>query len=184
MMTQIDDRSSRFQSFVPVAAAKHRRHKTSAIRTSRHCVECRVDETVPSMARDCLMTRVFAPLTQFSEAAKVQRVRVLLRPGNLGSGCENIACSVTVALDGSDSYRIRTTGPHVHAAINRAVERIRRDAPTRVMDRIGARCRPGLEANKKFQKQLSPPPSNLLSNVRGVGSVLWTDIHLLNKKLK
>jgi hypothetical protein len=94
------------------------------------------DCTISRQARTYAEYRVFAALTQFSEAEKVQRVRVLLRPVKLASGCGNIACSVTVALDGSDSFRIRTTGPHAYAAINRAVERIPTNAPPGVMDRI------------------------------------------------
>ena len=49
--------------------------------------------TISQQARTYAEFRVFAALTQFSEADKVQHVRVLLRPVKLGSGCENIACS-------------------------------------------------------------------------------------------
>ena len=66
------------------------------------------DGTISQQARTYAEYRVFAALTQFSDADKVQRVRVLLRPVKLGSGCEGIACTVTVALEGSDSFRIRT----------------------------------------------------------------------------
>jgi nucleotide-binding universal stress UspA family protein len=83
------------------------------------------DGTISQQARTYAEYRVFAALTQFWEADKVQRVRVLLRPVRLGSGCESIACTVTVAPAGSDSFRIRTTGPHAYAAINRAVDRIK-----------------------------------------------------------
>ena len=76
--------------------------------------------------------RVFAALTQFADAEKRRRARVVLRPVNRGRGCDSIACTVTVALEGADSFRIRTTGPHAYAAINRAVERIN---PRRRQDR-------------------------------------------------
>jgi len=94
------------------------------------------ENTISQQARTYAEYRVFAALTQFSEADKVRRVRVLLRPVKLGSGCDGIACTVTVALEGADSFRIRTTGPHAYAAINRAVERIRTNAATGTMDRI------------------------------------------------
>jgi ribosome-associated translation inhibitor RaiA len=84
--------------------------------------------TISHQARTYAEYRVFAALTQFSEADQVQHVRVLLRPVKLRNGCEAIACTVTVALEGSDSFRIRTIGPHAYAAINRAVERIRTNA--------------------------------------------------------
>ena len=93
--------------------------------------------TVSQQARMYAEYRVFAALTQFMEADKVQRVRVLLRAVKPRSHCESIACSVTVALEGSDSFRIRTTGPHAYAAINRAVERIRTNAAAPgVVDRV------------------------------------------------
>ena len=79
------------------------------------------DETISQQARTYAEYRVFAALTPFSD--KVGRVRVLLRRVKLGSGCEGIACTVTAAL-GSDAFRIRTTGSHAYAAINRAVERL------------------------------------------------------------
>jgi ribosome-associated translation inhibitor RaiA len=92
--------------------------------------------TISQQARTYAEYRVFAALTQFSEVDKVRRVRILLRPVKPGSGGESIACTVTVALEGSDSLRIRTTGSHAYAAINRAVERIRTNAPTGMVDRV------------------------------------------------
>ena len=92
--------------------------------------------TISQQARTYAEYRVFAALTQFSEADKVRRVRVLLRPVKLGSGCEGIACTVTVTLEGTDTFRTRTTGTHAYAAINRAVERIRTNATPAFVDRV------------------------------------------------
>jgi ribosome-associated translation inhibitor RaiA len=94
--------------------------------------------TISQQARTYAEYRVFAALTQFTDAGKVQRVRVLLRHVKPRNECESIACTVTVALEGSDSFRIRTIGPHAYAAINRAVERIRTNAaaPPAVVDRV------------------------------------------------
>jgi hypothetical protein len=92
--------------------------------------------TISRQARTYAEYRVFAALTQSSQADAVQRVRILLRSVKLESGCEEIACTVTVALEGSDSYRIRTTGPHPYAAINRAVERIRANSTAAMGDRL------------------------------------------------
>jgi ribosome-associated translation inhibitor RaiA len=91
------------------------------------------DDTISRQARTYAEYRVFAALTQFSD--KVRGVRVLLRRVKLGSGCEGIACTVTVVL-GSDSFRIRTTGPHAYAAINRAVERIRTNPAAGMVERV------------------------------------------------
>lgn len=92
--------------------------------------------TISQQARTYAEYRVFAALTQFSDVDKVRRVRVWLRPANLGRGCEGVACTVTVAVEGSDSLRIRTTGSHAYAAINRAVERIRTGAPAAAAERV------------------------------------------------
>ena len=83
------------------------------------------EATISQQARTYAEYRVFAALMQRSEADEVASVRVLLRPVTLASGGERIACTVMITLEGSVSFRIRSTGPHVYAAINRAVERIR-----------------------------------------------------------
>ena len=92
--------------------------------------------TISQQARTYAEYRVFAALTQFSEADRVQRVRVLLRQVKLGSGCDAIVCTVTVKLAGSGTCRIRTTGSHAYAAINRAVERIRTNAASGMAERV------------------------------------------------
>lgn len=91
------------------------------------------DDTISQQARTYAEYRVFAALTQFSD--KVRRVRVLLRPVKLGRGCEGVACTVTVSLE-SESFRIRTTGPHAYAAINRAVECIRANPATGMVEHV------------------------------------------------
>lgn len=92
--------------------------------------------TISQQARTYAEYRVFAALTQFSEAHKIQRVRVLLRQVKLGNGCEGIVCTVTVKLVGSATCRIRTTGSHAYAAINRAVERFRTNATSMMVERV------------------------------------------------
>lgn len=90
-------------------------------------------DTISQQARTYAEYRVFAALTRVADAERVQKARVVLRPVDRGRGCDSIACSVTVALQGADSIRIRATGPHAYAAINRAVERIRSTAATGVV---------------------------------------------------
>lgn len=82
-------------------------------------------DTISQQARTYAEYRVFAALTRVADAETVQRARVVLRPVVRSRGCDSIACTVTVAVEGADSIRIRTTGPHAYAAINRAVERLR-----------------------------------------------------------
>ena len=87
-------------------------------------------DTISQQARTYAEYRVFAALTRVAEAERIRRVRVVLRPVDRARGCDSIACSVTVALEGAESLRIRASGPHAYAAINRAVERIRTTATT------------------------------------------------------
>ena len=87
-------------------------------------------DTISQQARTYAEYRVFAALTQVADAERIRRARVVLRPVERGGGCDSIACTVTVSLEGADSVRIRATGPHAYAAINRAVERIRTTAAT------------------------------------------------------
>ena len=89
--------------------------------------------TISQQARTYAEYRVFAALTQVADAERARRARVVVRLLDRGRGCDSIACSVTVALAGADSIRIRATGPHAYAAINRAVERIRTTAATELV---------------------------------------------------
>ena len=91
------------------------------------------EDPISHQARTYAEYRVFAALTQFAGDKNVRRARVVLRPVTLERG---IACTVTVAFEGSDSLRIRTTGPHAYAAIDRAVVRMRVTSQTGMLDRI------------------------------------------------
>lgn len=95
-------------------------------------IEVIAEDAVNPQARTYAEYRVFAALTQFADADKVRNVRVTLRKMSADRDCGDVACTVTVALEGSDSLRIRTLGPHAYAAINRAVERIRSSVPAGV----------------------------------------------------
>jgi ribosome-associated translation inhibitor RaiA len=89
-------------------------------------------DTISQQARTYAEYRVFAALTRFA-AEKVRRARVVLRPVDRRRGFDGITCTVTVALEGAESIRIRATAPHAYAAINRAVERIRTTAATELV---------------------------------------------------
>jgi hypothetical protein len=93
-------------------------------------------DTISQQARTYAEYRVFSALTQSAKAEKVRRARVVLGPVNLVRGCEGIACTLTVALEASAPLRIRATGPHTYAAINRAVELVRATTAAAVSDPI------------------------------------------------
>jgi ribosome-associated translation inhibitor RaiA len=94
-------------------------------------------DTISQQARTYAEFRVFAALTRIADAERVRRARVVLRPVESGSGCDSFACSVTLSVEGADPIRVRATGPHAYAAINRAVDRLRATAaPELVADPI------------------------------------------------
>jgi ribosome-associated translation inhibitor RaiA len=55
-----------------------------------------------------------------------------------GETCDKVACAVTVTLEPSGVLRLRSTGPHVYAAINRAVDRLGRALGRRVEQRLSS----------------------------------------------
>ena len=88
-------------------------------------IDVSADRTISRQARTYAEYRLFAALTQRWEAGHVGRVRAVLREVQIGRGCAGVACTVSVALPGSGSIRIRTVGSHAYAAINEAVDRLR-----------------------------------------------------------
>jgi hypothetical protein len=80
------------------------------------------DNAISSQARTYAEYRVFSALTR--HALKFRRARVLLRPSDDRDMCARVTCAVSVVLEPSGSVRVRVTGPHVYAAINRAVGRL------------------------------------------------------------
>ena len=82
------------------------------------------DEAISSQARTYAEYRVFAALTQSAGTRNARSARVVLRHVELDDECSGVACSVTVVLE-SDTVRVRASGAHPYAAINRAVERLR-----------------------------------------------------------
>ena len=86
-------------------------------------IEVLGENAISAQARAYAEYRVFAALARMAE--RVRRARVVLRTVDRCSGCGGVACTVTVALEGTGSLRVRTTGTHAYAAINRAFVRLR-----------------------------------------------------------
>jgi ribosome-associated translation inhibitor RaiA len=94
------------------------------------------DDAINPQARTYAEYRVFAVLARHTP--NVRRVRVVLRQVGARETCDNVGCAVTVALEPAGVLRIRATGPHVYAAINRAVERLGRALGRRVEQRLSS----------------------------------------------
>ena len=82
------------------------------------------DDTISQQARTYAEYRVFAALTQLAGADQVTDASVVLRHVKRSGDGQVVTCMVTVTREGS-TMRVRTTGDHPYAAINRAVERLR-----------------------------------------------------------
>jgi len=80
-----------------------------------------VGDTI-SQARTYAEYRVFSALTR--HARKFRRARVVFGARDPNGTCPTVTCAVSVALEPCGSVRVRATGPHVYAAINRAIERL------------------------------------------------------------
>ena len=80
------------------------------------------EDSISPQARTYAEYRVFAALAHSAE--RVRDARVVLRSFDCYGGSERVVCTVTIGLEGTGSLRIRTTGAHAYAAINRAVDRV------------------------------------------------------------
>lgn len=94
------------------------------------------DKTISSQARTYAEYRVFAALIRSAAMRTARSARVVLRDVLPGGTCSGVTCTVTVHCD-AESIRVRATGAHPYAAINRAVESLRAAGP-RPADRINS----------------------------------------------
>ncbi len=94
------------------------------------------DDSINAQARTYAEYRVFAVLTRHTR--RLRRARVVLRYMDERGTCDKVSCAVTVVFEPSSSLRIRATGPHVYAAINRAVERLGTSLGRRVEQRLSS----------------------------------------------
>jgi ribosome-associated translation inhibitor RaiA len=94
------------------------------------------NDSISAQARTYAEYRVFAALARHTRS--VSRVRVVLRHADVRGNCYKVTCVVTVTLEPAGSLRIRVTGPHVYAAINRAVERLGDALGRRIEQRLSS----------------------------------------------
>ena len=80
--------------------------------------------SISQQARSYAEYRLFAVLSQVVDTGRVRHARLVLRRNKHGRDSESVSCTVTIAIDRDDIFRIRTTGDHPYAAINHAVERL------------------------------------------------------------
>jgi ribosome-associated translation inhibitor RaiA len=90
------------------------------------------DESISRQARIYAEYRLFAALSLVVDTDRVADARLILRHRKDGRTCDRVSCTVLVLLEGGGMLRLRTSGDHPYAAINRAVERLRERGPREV----------------------------------------------------
>ena len=83
------------------------------------------DESITPQARTYAEYRLFAALSQVFGAHRVTSASLMLRRAKSRRHCDGVVCTVNVELNGGEIARLRASGDHPNAAINRAVERLR-----------------------------------------------------------
>jgi ribosome-associated translation inhibitor RaiA len=86
-------------------------------------IQVQSEDSMSVQARAYAEYRMFAALAQSSD--RVRHARVLLRLRGRHGACDRVVCAVTIDFESERTLRVRATGAHAYAAINRAVERVR-----------------------------------------------------------
>ena len=86
------------------------------------------DESISPQPRIYAEYRLFAALSQVVDTSRVSAPSPGLRRAKPSGYCGGVVCTVSGELKDGEVARIRATGDHPYAAINRAVERIRLDS--------------------------------------------------------
>lgn len=94
-------------------------------------------DAISAQARTYAEYRVFAVMARYTRT--IRRVRVVLRHAGAGGTGGMVTCAVTITLDPSGVIRTRASGPHVYAAINRAIERLAHALGRRIEHRLSSR---------------------------------------------
>jgi ribosome-associated translation inhibitor RaiA len=95
------------------------------------------EDTISAQTRIYAEYRLFAALTRRADADQIRHAHVVLRHVNDARDRERVSCAVTVGFDGTADVRVRATGNHAYAAINRAADRVR----TATLLHFGTACR-------------------------------------------
>jgi ribosome-associated translation inhibitor RaiA len=90
------------------------------------------DDSISRQARTYAEYRLFAALSQAVDTRLVRSASLELCRGTSKRHGDAVFCRVTIELKGGEVSRLRASGDHPYAAINRAVQRLRpNSAPLR-----------------------------------------------------
>lgn len=87
------------------------------------------DDSISRQARIYAEYRLFAALSQVVDTNQVRRASLVLRRAKSRRHRHGVLCTVTVELNGRETARLRASGAHPYAAINRAIDRLRPNSP-------------------------------------------------------
>ena len=82
------------------------------------------DESFDQQARAYAEYRLFDALSHVIDADQVRHARLVLRRPTHKRNGAGVSCEVILEIRDADVLRIRATGDHPYAAINRAMDRI------------------------------------------------------------
>ena len=82
------------------------------------------DDSINRQARIYAEYRLFAALSQVVDTRRVRRASLVLRRAKSNRHRDGVLCTITIELKGGELSRLRASGDHPYAAINRAVERL------------------------------------------------------------
>jgi ribosome-associated translation inhibitor RaiA len=83
------------------------------------------DDSISRQARIYAEYRLFAAVSRIVDTARVKNASLAVRRAPSRRCDTGVLCTVTVELNSGDVARIRASGDHPYAAINRAVDRLR-----------------------------------------------------------
>ena len=69
--------------------------------------------------------RLFAALSQVVDTRRVRTASLVLRRARGSGRGAGVSCTVTIELNSGEVSRLRASGEHPYAAINRAMDRLR-----------------------------------------------------------
>jgi ribosome-associated translation inhibitor RaiA len=83
------------------------------------------DDSISRQTRAYAEYRLFAALSQVVDTRRVRSASLVLRRPKSTRHGDAVSCTVTIELNGGEVVRLRASGDHPCAAINRAVQRLR-----------------------------------------------------------
>ena len=83
------------------------------------------DDSISRQARSYAEYRLFAALPLVIDTSRIRSSLLVLARVKHDGACDRVSCAVTIELDSGEVLRLKMTGDHPYAAINRTIDRLR-----------------------------------------------------------